>query len=227
MPGPCWSAKPAPPVDICLYFPDGRELRRRPYTGPEMIVGRDPKVDLFIDNLTVSRRHARITWDRGSFVIEDLGSANGTILDGKPITRARIDADSKIEIGKFELSIYEYPAEPSVLETMYIPLKPVPAAGFLVSAGSSEQHIVQKLEQGKDAIIGRGEGVDVSVRGFLVKPVHARLSCRAGEFDLTCFGGARVKVNRQVTRSASLSFGDEIKIGRSRFRLVQKTPGAG
>lgn len=215
------SAKPAPPVDICLFYPDGRELRRRPYAGPEMVVGRDPTVDLFIDNLAVSRNHARITWNRGSFVLEDLGSANGTFLDGKPITRARIDADSRVEIGKFELSIFEYPTEPMVLETMFLPVRSAPAAGFLIGPGSSEP-----LRLEKDVIFGKGDGVDVRLRGFRVKPVHARLSCRDGEFELSCFGSARVRVNGQETRSSKLTFGDEIRVGRSRFRLVQKATDA-
>jgi len=209
------SAKPAPPVDICVTYPDGRELRRRPFTEPEMIVGRDPKVDLFIDNLAVSRRHARITWHRGSFVLEDLESANGTLVDGKRVTRAEIDADSKIEIGKFELSIFEYPAEPVAMETMFLPMKSLPAAGSLVGGESS-------FDLDRDILLGKGEGVDVTVRGFGVKPVHARLSCAAGEFELSCFGAARARVNGERVRSAKLAFGDEIRIGRSRFKLVRK-----
>lgn len=209
------STKPAPPVDICVSYPDGRELRRRPYTGPEMVIGRDPTVDLFIDNLAVSRKHARILWDRGSFVVEDLGSANGIFLNGKPVTRARIDAEDKIELGKFELSIFEYPTEPMVMETMYLPVKAAAAAGFLVGPDGA-------LRLEKDIILGKGEGVDVRVRGFRVQPVHARLSFEGGEFELQCFGPGKARVNDRVVRSASLAFGDEIRIGRSRFVLSQK-----
>jgi hypothetical protein len=212
------SAKPAPPVDFCLYYPDGRELRRRPYAGPEMIIGRDPAVDLFIDNLAVSRRHARISWNRGSFVLEDLGSANGTFLDGKPITRGRIDADSDVEIGKFGLSIYEYPAEPLVQETMFLPIKSPSAPGFLIGFN-------EPIRLDKDVIFGKGEGVDVQVKGFRVRPVHARLSFLGGEFELSCFGGAKVRVNDEVTRFAKLDFGDQFRIGGSRFQLVRKNPG--
>lgn len=208
------SSQPAPPIDICVHYPDGRELRRRPFAGPEMIIGRDPTVDLFIDNLAVSRKHARITWDRGHFVLEDLGSANGTFIDGKPVTRATLGADQEVEIGKFQLSIYEYPIEPKVMETMYLPMKKAPSVGYLIGTGEA-------LRLRKDVIFGKGEGVDIRVRGFRVQPVHARLSFQDGEFELRCFGKGKLKVNGETTRAATLSFGDEIRIGRARFELAR------
>ena len=212
------ATKPAPPVDICLHYPDGRELRRRPYVGPEMIIGRDPTADLFIDNLAVSRKHARITWDRGSFVLEDLGSANGTLVDDQLVSKAPISAETRAEIGKFGVSIYEYPVEPQVMETMFLPTLTDKATGFLLGPDVS-------LRLQKDVILGKGEGVDIRVKGFRVQPVHARLSFSKGQFALRCFGRGRARVNGEVTRSASLVFGDEIQIGRSRFRLARTASG--
>lgn len=209
------SSKPAPPVDICLHYPDGRELRRRPYVGPEMIIGRDPSVGLFIDNLAVSRKHARIVWERGSFVIEDLGSANGTLVDEEAVSRTPITADSRIEIGKFGVSIYEHPTEPKVMDTMFVPTLHEEATAFLVGTGVSVEIV-------NDVILGKGEGVDVRAKGFRVQPVHARLSSADGVFELRCFGKGRVRVNGEATRAATLAFGDEIQIGRSRFRLARK-----
>jgi hypothetical protein len=52
-------AQPSPPATVFVSM-DDREIRRRPFTPPEMIIGRDPRVDIFIDNLGVSGRHARL-----------------------------------------------------------------------------------------------------------------------------------------------------------------------
>ena len=48
-------------------------------------VGRDPQCEVWLDVAGVSRRHARITVSRGAATLEDLGSKNGTTLDGAPI----------------------------------------------------------------------------------------------------------------------------------------------
>ncbi len=216
------SAQPPPPADVVVHLADGREVRRRPFTAPEMIVGRDPTVDLFIDNLAVSRKHARLTWERGSFVVEDLDSANGTRVDGKPVERHQLAAGEVIEIGKFEVTVVAYDAEPAVSQTMLMPTggRPLPP-GVIHGDG------VRKAILG-DLLIGKGDGVDVAARGMFVRPVHARVSVDdGGAFRLSCFAGASVRVNGRKVRQAELAFGDQVQVGRSVFRLDRPRPGRG
>jgi DNA-binding winged helix-turn-helix (wHTH) protein len=52
----------------------------------ETIIGRGEEADVVVDSVDVSRRHARITVSGGRAVLEDLGSKNGTILNGQPIS---------------------------------------------------------------------------------------------------------------------------------------------
>jgi DNA-binding winged helix-turn-helix (wHTH) protein len=52
----------------------------------ENVLGRDPAVEVFLDDTVVSRRHARITVSGSKATIEDLGSKNGTFLGGRPVT---------------------------------------------------------------------------------------------------------------------------------------------
>jgi DNA-binding winged helix-turn-helix (wHTH) protein len=52
----------------------------------ENIVGRDPAVNVYLDYATVSRRHARLSVSPSGATLEDLGSKNGTTVDGKPLT---------------------------------------------------------------------------------------------------------------------------------------------
>jgi PAS domain S-box-containing protein len=54
--------------------------------GDVVVVGRHPGCDIRVPDETVSRRHARIISQRGGYYVEDLGSRNGTFLNGQPIT---------------------------------------------------------------------------------------------------------------------------------------------
>lgn len=53
-----------------------------PLTGDEILIGRDPRADISIDDASMSRRHASIVRRHGRFYLRDLGSSNGTFLEG-------------------------------------------------------------------------------------------------------------------------------------------------
>jgi hypothetical protein len=63
-------------------------------------VGRSQENDIVINDPNVSRRHARISRSDGGFVVEDLGSTNGTLLDGAPIDRERIEGGDELTFGQ-------------------------------------------------------------------------------------------------------------------------------
>lgn len=70
------------------------------------ILGSGAACDLVFKNQTVSRRHARIEVAETGVTIEDLGSTNGTTLDGTPIEAAvTVDADSTLKLGSLVLSL--------------------------------------------------------------------------------------------------------------------------
>jgi Protein of unknown function (DUF3662)/FHA domain len=62
-------------------------------------IGRSEENDIVISNPNVSRRHARLSRSQNGFVIEDLGSTNGTLLDGAPIDRERIESGDELTFG--------------------------------------------------------------------------------------------------------------------------------
>jgi hypothetical protein len=63
-------------------------------------VGRSQENDIVINDPNVSRRHAKISRADGGFVVEDLGSTNGTLLDGAPIDRERIEGGDELTFGQ-------------------------------------------------------------------------------------------------------------------------------
>jgi hypothetical protein len=63
-------------------------------------VGRSQENDIVIDDPNVSRRHARISRSDNGFVVEDLGSTNGTMLDGAPIDREMIEGGDELTFGQ-------------------------------------------------------------------------------------------------------------------------------
>lgn len=69
-------------------------------------VGRHPNADIFLDDVTVSRRHAEFHRHGKSFEVRDLASLNGTYFDGVRIDSALLDDGAEVQIGKFRLAFY-------------------------------------------------------------------------------------------------------------------------
>ncbi|MDR2035226.1 MAG: FHA domain-containing protein [Coriobacteriales bacterium] len=84
-----------------------RELRgvKMPITGP-LVVGRSPGSDIVINAGYVSGRHARFALFSEALVVEDMGSTNGTLVNGKRITApAQLEVGSLVSIGDATLRI--------------------------------------------------------------------------------------------------------------------------
>jgi hypothetical protein len=67
-------------------------------------VGRSPDCDVFLDDVTVSRRHAQVLRRDGQFVIEDKGSLNGTFLNRRRIESGQLEDGDEVQIGKYKLT---------------------------------------------------------------------------------------------------------------------------
>lgn len=70
---------------------------------PEVTIGRDPNCEVFLNDRTVSRRHAHLTLQNGHASIEDLGSLNGTWVDGAIVSQGDLHNGSSIQIGTFKM----------------------------------------------------------------------------------------------------------------------------
>jgi pSer/pThr/pTyr-binding forkhead associated (FHA) protein len=84
---------------------------------PVTSMGRHPNSDVFLDDITVSRRHAELRWENDELQIVDMGSLNGTYVNGKTVQAAVLANGDEVRIGKFRLvllssRIVDRPGEP-------------------------------------------------------------------------------------------------------------------
>ena len=75
--------------------------------GERTTIGRSPDCDVFLDDVTVSRKHAVIMRKDDASFIEDQGSLNGTFLNRRRIELARLENGDELQIGKYKLSYLE------------------------------------------------------------------------------------------------------------------------
>ena len=82
-----------------------KELKTLETDKAEITIGRNENNDVHINNLGVSKKHARILRQNGSYLIEDLKSTNGTFLNNEQITKARLADRDVVTVGKHTLFI--------------------------------------------------------------------------------------------------------------------------
>lgn len=109
--GPDAAEMPAPqrveglPADSALLV-----VRRGPNSGSRFLLdtevttaGRAPDSDIFLDDVTVSRRHAEFTRAAQGYLVRDVGSLNGTYVNREPIEEVLLSDGDEVQIGKYRL----------------------------------------------------------------------------------------------------------------------------
>jgi hypothetical protein len=81
----------------------GRAGEQFPLERTQTTIGRTPDCDIFLDDVTVSRRHAIVAKGARTFTLEDLGSLNGTFLNRHRIEQADLENGDEVQIGKYRL----------------------------------------------------------------------------------------------------------------------------
>ena len=71
--------------------------------GHATTIGRHPDSDIFLDDITVSRRHAEVKRETESFRLHDVGSLNGTYVNRERVEETDLRSGDEIQIGKFKL----------------------------------------------------------------------------------------------------------------------------
>ncbi|WP_161927709.1 glycogen accumulation regulator GarA [Gordonia crocea] len=95
-------------------------VKRGPNAGSRFLLdqaatsaGRHPDSDIFLDDVTVSRRHAEFRLGDGDFQVVDVGSLNGTYVNREPVDVATLGNGDEVQIGKFRLVFLSGPRDGS------------------------------------------------------------------------------------------------------------------
>jgi len=102
-------------------------VKRGPNAGSRFVLdqpvtsaGRHPGSDIFLDDVTVSRRHAQFRWENGEVRVVDVGSLNGTYVNRQAAQSAVLASGDEVLIGKFRLVFLSTP-ETTVARTVSVP----------------------------------------------------------------------------------------------------------
>jgi pSer/pThr/pTyr-binding forkhead associated (FHA) protein len=206
----------------------------------ELTIGRNPGNDILIENVGVSRRHAVIKWTGDHAVAEDLGSANGTFVNGQKITSRPLQDGDEILVLKHRL-LYRLPKEAAAprlemagdvgQKTMYLEPSAVAQALAGKPAGKPEtagpklrpclilpDRKKMALEAG-EITLGRGPECQVKLSGMLVAKAHAKIvPDKEGHYKIVHLAGlAGTRVNGEKITERVLRHGDEIEIAKQKL----------
>ncbi|HET7731373.1 MAG TPA: FHA domain-containing protein [Usitatibacter sp.] len=122
---------------------DGQVLKEFTLSKERTLIGRKPHNDIQIDNLAVSGEHAAIITILNDSFIEDLGSTNGTMVNGKPVKKHFLQNNDVVEIGKHRLKYFnDAPAAATAadFEKTMIIRNPAKAAPPPAERGAGDTH---------------------------------------------------------------------------------------
>jgi len=145
---------------------DGLVLKEITLTKERTTIGRKPHNDIQIDNLAVSGEHAVIVTILQDSFLEDLGSTNGTVVNGQPVKKHFLQSNDVIELGKYKLKyVNEAPAGHAKAadfeKTMVLrpgAMKPVPAPSQAASAPASAAAAPEPAKTFGDTLVNQGSG---------------------------------------------------------------------
>ena len=91
-------------------------VKRGPGTGSRFLIdkdvvvcGRHPESDVFLDDITVSRKHMELRRKDGTFSVHDAGSLNGTYVNGELVEETQLANGDELQVGKFKLVFFTAP----------------------------------------------------------------------------------------------------------------------
>lgn len=221
---------------IIVTAPTGEE---RSYTlsGDRVAIGRDAGNDIVVQEARVSRHHATLTWDASAWALADLGSANGTLVNGSRVERAVLKPGDLVRVGDTVLRYETTPglAAPAPVRIDTAAELEATLAGATLSATVSHLVAAPQLAVfasgktwtaamvGEALSIGRLADNDVVLDLPRVSRHHARIERQGDAFvlrDLGSTNGTFVAGKRVEERR--LQPGETIRIGDA--QLVLKLP---
>ena len=204
---------------------------------PVIRVGREMGLEVVIDNVAVSRFQAEIRLQDSQWFVRDLGSGNGTLLNGRRLTDvAPLKRGDEISFGKFSLFFDHVPTEPApplyISRTGYaepgrtLVMRPEELAKLRAAVIEKRRAHVRWQAEGDEGtfaladgpvVIGRSDTCDLRV-AFRGPKHHLHIRRNGQQYEVhNTSWWYRMRVNDELTRRATLRDGDEIAIGGLRL----------
>ncbi len=170
-----------------------RELHRQLLPDGEYSLGRSSDNDIHVANPNISRHHLQVTIQAGHIMVTDLGSTNGTQMNGHSLIPNRPvnwSPDQPLQIGQLqvELQQQEEKEEPAPQIPKPVSQQPggPPREGALTATIVSAQATPQMAAlTSRSMLIGHAPGVDIRLMASGVAPHHCRVQLRDGQVELT------------------------------------------
>ena len=153
--------KNEPTAGVVLLYSDGPRCICAPFDGGPVRIGRDDPIGATLTDERLSRHHAEVSRRRGAFVVRDLGSRNGTYVDGRPLRgETTVAAGAIVRTGGTVASIFE--------DVSALADHPVEVRGGIV-CGPSTARVLDAAASAREplAIVGEtGSGKELVARAF-------------------------------------------------------------
>jgi len=218
-----------------ISHPDGSS--RRVDLTEVATIGRDPACEIALDSDLLSRRHAEIRTVRDYLEVTDLGSVNGTFINGHAVTRTLAYANDELTIDPYRLLIIGPDRRADVGDRTLIRSEPDAVEDVdqteLIEPDTVAAYLIEESSLLADGIvalktpfsIGRIAGNDLVVDDRSVSKQHARIQQENGDWIIEDCGSSNgVRLNGTPVTKARLQFDDEIRLGRATFRLKSGQP---
>jgi pSer/pThr/pTyr-binding forkhead associated (FHA) protein len=232
------------PIPEVLLFIGEKQIATFSLAKGELTIGRNLASDIVIDNVGVSRRHAVIKWSGDRATVKDLGSANGTFVNGQRVTSHDLKDGDDILVLKHRL-LFRVPKEAAAptaemaadagQKTMFINPAVIAQAAAGKSVGGPEAATPRlrpclilpdrkKMAlEAEEVTLGSSTDCTIQLAGMFVAKLHARIVPEKDrQFKIIHVAGlAGTRVNGEKVTERVLKHGDEIEIAKQKllFRL--------
>lgn len=192
-----------------------------PLVRDEITIGRQDGNSIRLTERNVSRSHARLLKRNEAYIVEDLGSYNGVLVNGERIDeKAELAIGDQLGIGDYDIAFRsDAPGETKTLPEPAPTPESAPPPRLIVL---SEPVTGAEFSLSKPVLrIGRDERLDIWINHKSISHEHAEVQLKDGTvtvFDLDSANGMRV--NGVPVSRAVLEAGDVLELGRVRFRFV-------
>jgi pSer/pThr/pTyr-binding forkhead associated (FHA) protein len=199
-------------------------------------LGRDKTCQVVLAQQAVSRNHARISQEGNLFFLEDLGSAYGTQINGKPLPKGekhRLRNGDIFAIAQFDVTfthVADLPADVRSEKTSFVArslvkdavrgIKSGEGPYFRIMNGPREGERIE-ISDAQELIIGRDETADIVFKDDLVSRRHVKFRRDWAGTHVEDLGSRNgIKVNKKKVNRKTLKDGDEVEVGNSRLLYV-------